>query len=307
MSRKVYRVPLDFNWPRGEVWSGYVRPDELDEISCETCEGTGYSPFARNLHSRWYGYVPFDPAETGSTPFLPTSPVIHARAKHNVESAVWYYGRGALAIAKEAVRLAAHFNNGWLHHLDQDDVDALIAEGRLMDFTHTWSKETRWQPIEPPPVVTAEQVNLWSVQSMGHDSINCHVVIEAACIRADEPVLCAVCDGHSSFEAYPGQRAETEAWKRTDPPVGDCYQLWETVSDGSPVSPVFVEPKMLATWIKNHGSSDDGRDTNFNALVHWVEKDGSSIGSLVSGPNIGVISGVQAAAERGMSMEMEES
>jgi hypothetical protein len=40
-------------------------------------------------------------------------------------------------------------------------------------------------------------------------------------------------------EAYEGQRAEAEAWQSTDPPAGEGWQLWETVSEGSPVTPVF--------------------------------------------------------------------
>ena len=33
-----------------------------------------------------------------------------------------------------------------------------------------------------------------------------------------------------------------------DPPTGEGYQLWETTSEGSPISPVFVSPEALASW-----------------------------------------------------------
>ena len=29
MSREVKRVPLDFAWPQGEVWEGYLMPDKI--------------------------------------------------------------------------------------------------------------------------------------------------------------------------------------------------------------------------------------------------------------------------------------
>lgn len=297
MSREVRRVPLDFDWPLKTVWEGYLSPDRFDEIKCLDCHESGYSPFAYNLYQRWYGNAPFHPTETGSTPFGPETPPIRAMAEHHTQNESWYYGSGELATLRECVRLAKHFNNGWLHHLAQEDVDALIEAGRLMDFTHTWTKEDRWQPIEPPPVVTAEQVNLWSLRGMGHDSINCWVAIKARCERAGEPTSCSLCDGHGSTEAYEGQRAEAEAWKRTEPPTGEGYQLWETVSEGSPVSPVFHTAEGLASWIKTHGNKFDGRDTSHEALVKWVEEEGSSAGSMITGPEIGMVSGVQFAAE----------
>lgn len=34
-----------------------------------------------------------------------------------------------------------------------------------------------------------------------------------------------------------------------EPPTGDCFQLWETTSHGSPMSPVFETPRELAKWI----------------------------------------------------------
>lgn len=37
----------------------------------------------------------------------------------------------------------------------------------------------------------------------------------------------------------------------TDPPVGNGYQLWETTSEGSPISPVFATPEELAEWCED--------------------------------------------------------
>lgn len=60
---------------------------------------------------------------------------------------------------------------------------------------------------------------------------------------------CATCDGEGTLERYPGQRAEAESWKREEPPRGDGWQLWETVSEGSPISPVFPDAEGLAGWL----------------------------------------------------------
>lgn len=54
---------------------------------------------------------------------------------------------------------------------------------------------------------------------------------------------CTHCDGHGipkeNYAAY-------DAWEREEPPIGDGYQIWETVSEGSPISPVFATPEELA-------------------------------------------------------------
>ena len=61
---------------------------------------------------------------------------------------------------------------------------------------------------------------------------------------------CPTCDGHGSLEAYPGQRAEADAWEPTEPPEGEGWQYWETVSEGSPISPVFATADGLSRWLQ---------------------------------------------------------
>lgn len=248
MGREVRRVPLDFDWPTGQVWEGFLVPDRLDGVKCPDCKH-GYSPQARHLNDLWYGYVPFDPATTGSTPLRPDTPAVRQFAERNVGCSPSFYGAGEAAIVREAERLSTLWNGMWAHHLAQDDVDALVAAGRLVDFTHTWTGGEGWRPIEPPPVVTAAQVNEWSLRGMGHDSINSSIVIAARCEREGVSDTCPRCHGHASLEAYPGQRADAEAWQPTDPPAGDGWQLWETVTEGSPISPVFDSAEGLARWL----------------------------------------------------------
>ena len=35
MGRELKRVPLDFDWPRGEIWKGYVCPHEREEFTSQ--------------------------------------------------------------------------------------------------------------------------------------------------------------------------------------------------------------------------------------------------------------------------------
>jgi hypothetical protein len=292
MGREIYRVPLDFDFPLDKTWTGYLMPEELaSETPCpEDCHG--FSKRANYLKQLWYGYVPFSPKDTGSTPFLSTHPVILARAKRNVEEAPDYYGTSPYAVSREANRLAEHYNNGWLHHLTQEDVDVLVAEGRLHDFTHTFSPETRWTKIEPPVHPTAAQVNEWSLQGMGHDGINAYVVIKARCEREGEAYECHVCNGEGSFEAYEGQRAEKEAWERTKPPEGEGWQLWQTVSEGGPISPVFETPEELARWMASPAytwGASKHETISYESALSFVKSGWAP--SFVSTPEHGVESG----------------
>lgn len=262
MGREIKRVPLDFDWPRGKIWQGYLSPERFEENVCPGCvkpptwegqhpRGDGYSRHGQHLHGLWYGYAPFRPEDNGSTPLTPGTPAVRAFAERNVASSPGYYGAGEDAVHREASRLCQLWNGMWSHHLNRDDVAALVDGERLRDFTHTFdpNRDPRWQAIDPPVIPTAEQVNEWSLRGMGHDAINASVVIRARCEREGQRYTCSTCDGRGSLEAYPGQRAEAEAWEPTEPPAGDGWQLWETVSEGSPISPVFADAEGLAQWL----------------------------------------------------------
>lgn len=290
MGREIRRVPLDFSHPLNQVWPGFLMPERLHrENPCPDCKN-GNSPRAQYLHDLWYGYVPFDPTSTGSAPLTVETPAVRAFAERNVNNAPDFYGFGEWAIVREAQRLADLWNGMWCHHLSQDDVDALVAAGRLMDFTHTCRRGKGWKKIEPPVVPTAAQVNEWSLRGFGHDSINACVAVSARCERESVPDICQNCQGHGSFEAYPGQRAEAEAWERTDPPEGDGWQLWETVSEGSPMSPVFATAEKLADWMSSP-ARDKRHRVPFNTAMKFIEVGWAP--SLMATAETGVISGVE--------------
>lgn len=45
-----------------------------------------------------------------------------------------------------------------------------------------------------------------------------------------------------------GQCDEADEWEHEEPPTGAGWQLWETTSEGSPISPVFASAEELADW-----------------------------------------------------------
>lgn len=291
MGRELKRVALDFNWPLEKVWRGYLNPHYAHCHDCPHCKGSGSSPMALRLKDRWYGYEPFRPKDRGSRPFMPTHPAVWAQAERHVNSNPGFYGTGDSAINREANRLSGFFNRQWSHHLNADDVAALVKAHRLMDFTHTWTPGKGWQPKSPPYVPTPEEVNVWSLSNFGHDSINQWVVVAAECERLGVEKTCKHCNGEGSFWDTPEDKQAADDWTPTEPPGGDGYQIWETVSEGSPISPVFATPEALAQHMaKTRFGADVG--TSYDTWLKFILGPGWAP-SLIGDAN-GIRSGVEA-------------
>ena len=144
------------------------------------------------------------------------------------------------------------YDEDWCHHITQDEVQALVDQGRLMHFTHTWNREQGWQRRDDGYVPTAAEVNAWSVSGMGHDGINRWICVTQRCKRLGIEVSCKHCDDGQIWVSPEVRRLHNE-WERVEPPTGEGWQVWETVSEGSPITPVFATAEELAKHL-----SDDG-------------------------------------------------
>lgn len=296
MGRQLRRVPLDFDWPRNKVWEGFINPHRSAAIQCMHCAGTGSSPEALRLHSLWYGYTPFKPEDRDSKPYTAETPEVRAFAERNVRRAPEFYGEpNESNIVREANRLCELFNSQWSHHLNEADVEALLQRDRLMDITHDWKPGEGWKRKEPAVRPTAQEVNLWSIsgQGGGHDGINCWAVIHAELERLEQPSACAHCEGKG--ETWPSEQAReaSDNWEASEPPSGEGYQLWETVTEGSPISPVSQTPKRLARWLSmNPRKSDAG--VTFEQWLAFIEGPGWAPSFV--GTDKGLVPGVAAAS-----------
>ena len=262
MSRALKRVPVDFDWPIGVMWGGYRNPHYACRGDCKACGGTGYAPAARLYKNQWYGQAAFDPVVYGADPLRVDDPGVVAFAERNVKNSPEYFiGRNETrerAVKRESRRLWELWRGMWEYHLIQADIDALIAEGRLWDLTHRWTPEDGWTPVDPRPTVTPLIVRAWSMQGIGHDSTNCYVCVKARCEREGEEVTCQRCGGEGDEWPSKAHKALAEAWEPIEPPTGDGYQVWETVSEGSPLTPVFATPGELADWCVANLDKRDG-------------------------------------------------
>lgn len=74
-------------------------------------------------------------------------------------------------------------------------------------------------------------------------------LLKAAGITDEEWGYCPVCKGEG---IDPEIKELYDAWTPIEPPTGDGYQLWETTSEGSPISPVFKTLDDLCEWCENN-------------------------------------------------------
>ena len=215
MGQMLKRVPIDFDWPINQIWKGYINPFRSQK--CNPCDGTGLNPATKKLSDDWYS---FDRSE-------------------------WIY----LSDNRR------YNNKAWQYHLVQEEVDALTERGRLMEFTHTWKEGEGWRPKDPPYVPAAEEINRWSIRGVGHDSINQWICVESRARRLGVYGHCGFCNGEAEIWQTEDIKRLHEAWESFEPPTGDGYQLLETTSEGSPISPVFATLDCLCAWAAENTST----------------------------------------------------
>ncbi len=230
MGRKLMRVPLDFDWPQGQIWKGYMSP--YHPVECKSCKGTGYSEAYNKMQDRWYG---------------------------NDASPEWVYLNDRHRYNKAA----------WNHNLTQEDVDVLLEHDRLWDFTRVprnaeQQKEVEekranggnsWLPYDNGYRPSAEEVNIWALDGLGHDSSNAYYCIKAKLDREGISYLCPYCKGEGHFWQSPEIEKAAGEWQNVEPPTGEGYQLWETTSEGSPKSPVFATLDDLCEWCEDNATT----------------------------------------------------
>lgn len=213
MGRQLRRVALDFDWPLNVAWKGFISPYSAAE--CYGCKdnkhGAGFSKEADKLAEQWYAF----------------------------ENPRWVY------TSKDR----RYNDSAMMYHLTQEDVDELVKHDRLWDFTRTWSQDKGWQDKKPAYRPTADEVNEWSKYGMGHDSLNEGIVIQFRCKKMGLPYTCSVCDGSGELWQSPEIEKAADKWESIEPPSGDGWQLWETVSEGSPITPVFATKEKLVDYM----------------------------------------------------------
>lgn len=215
MSRKLYRVPLDFNWPMKQVWKGYICP--YDSQPCIACDRTGLNKETKALQDTWYSF--------------------------NDQEWVW--------VSNDR----KYNKKAWSENIDADDVQALLDADRLWDFTHTFVSGQGWQPKNPTYIPTPEEINHRARTGHVHDSYNAWICVKAKAKRLGIYGMCEFCNGDGVIWQSPEIKKLNNKWKKIHPPKGKGFQLWEDCSEGSPVSPVFKSLEDLCTWAEDNATT----------------------------------------------------
>lgn len=268
MGRELKRVALDFKWPQDKVWKGYQNPHYVDCHTCETCNGDGLSGWAKHFVDQWWGRGPFRAEEIGLKSLEPSHPEIMRFARRQVDRSPEFYGTGEAAVLREAVRLTAHYNKCRKNFLTQAEIDLVLEdEGFELSFFRVLNEDgsvsERTGPLDPD-FVTATLIS-----GSGID------VCYGPLLRAMEKekgssCACETCDGATVWWTSEEAREASESWEASEPPEGEGWQLWETVSEGSPVSPVFATAEKLADWLAGPTSSEADSVNRGTSRDQWL-------------------------------------
>lgn len=240
MGRELRRVPLDFDWPIGKVWDGYLNPlGGPCPGEGATCFG-GYTAAGKWLESvsRLVSLI----AEEGTcgTP----EHIAHFRQHGRI------YPHPYLREFAQAPTTSPPSEARRRVRAIDDKRERSLAEAKLFrDYP------TELLPITREFTAFAEALNGGhKIDQMCGSSTSWR--IQKSLVKAagfDEAWgTCPICDGHADD---PAKRAECEAWKETPPPKGDGFQLWETTSEGSPSSPVFSSLDELCAWCADNATT----------------------------------------------------
>jgi hypothetical protein len=243
LSREVKRVPFDFDAPLGEPWAPRLRQPSGEFPSCPDCGPPARPAFGRdNLgHKRGDGLS------------APARALVHT---------FWEY-------------LCDDKTQCWAHSLTQEDIAAVVESkpyfgiegvhyqvergecdcGKNKDCEECYGRGnyTKWIGLRLP---TPEEVNGSTQQVFNPfdlSSSDCYTLVRTRCEKRGQPFKCPTCDGYGSV-ASPEERSACENWVMPDPPQGEGWQMWESVSEGGPISPVFDSPEALASWLADYES-----------------------------------------------------
>lgn len=263
MGREIRRVPLDFDWPLNERWKGFLnplgKPCPEDQKTCFNGETAG---------ARWLDAI---------------LRVLVVAADDALDG-----GR-----RKER---GGNFPHPYLVDLATAPTYEVPRTGNREVDMREWARRARDRAnfVVPP---TKELVDLVSgfdkPSSFGFPSFMGGLaaygmrktLLKEAKLDPETWGVCQVCKGKSMdpsvVEAY-------DAWEPTPPPEGEGWQLWETVSEGSPISPVLPTREAFIEYLMTKGSTRSAAEAF--TKQGWVPS-GVSMGG---GP---LVSGIEAAEE----------
>jgi len=243
MGRELKRVPLDFEWPLKEIWWGFLNPFYKYHLDCPSCNVSGYSPWAKDQKEKWQGYHRED-----------WEWIVPGKSRYNKAAGMYNFTEEDLMTI-----------------LKSGSFDELIGRRvRYEEDTDTWwewqgnGKDSKKVTLDgPPPLPKLEEALEWAIRSpfWSANSAGYYLIIEKA-KRERREWKCPQCSGEGRIWASKDMKEKSEAWEETPIPTGPGYQLWETTSEGSPVSPVFKDLDSLCAWCEKSATTFGSEKTS---------------------------------------------
>lgn len=215
MGREIKRVALNFNWPMKERWIGFLLPNKYREVTCTACYGSGSTP------------------------------------------AMQWIERMALMLDQLVKDVEVQAKGEPMHPWLAEDSYPPVDRTKELYRSGMW---VTYEPIRPSEdilefaqaLIKDDENERRRTLQRGPMSENRHTFSRAFLRLAELPEKwgwCPTCVGHGTVEQYEGQRAEGEAWEPYEPPEGEGWQVWETTTEGSPISPVFATREELIEFL----------------------------------------------------------
>jgi len=116
-------------------------------------------------------------------------------------------------------------------------------------------------------------------------------------VEKEKGERCNLCRKYAQLSGYEISTYNCPILPLETLPKGEGYQLWETTSEGSPMSPVFSTPEELAEWLEfNKASSFGSMTCSYDQWLDFIRGPGWAPSAIFT-PEEGLRSGVCAAKE----------
>lgn len=264
MSREIRRVPLDFDAPLNQLWEGYHNPYTEDYvILCPDCQGSRLNKETNALYQTFYdnyACIPYRPLNMWS------EERIMELLKKNFVDDVENPGKQRMGWAYQ-YKIDPNGNptdnppwkiigncRQWCCSVTQEEVDFILKNNPsyFCDLLEKYDQSSKkYVPIDPQLKLTAEYFNHY------HNDLKdyANAFVWARATLKGVYGACEKCNGTGSVWLNKAKKYLSHNWKKIEPPTGDGYQIWSTVSEGTPISPVFQNKESLIQWLVKGGTS----------------------------------------------------
>ena len=239
MGREIRRVPLDFDWPLEKTWEGFLNPHGKPcPAAADNLCHHGETPAAQWLMAiaRLLALIGDEAAAE------PQQEELRARGRLFPHPYLTEWGQAPRCEMPADVRerIAAMTSS-------RDRVHASLAFER--------DNPPKLAPFTPQLAELMQKLCGEGYRPSPFSDNSYEFYRSLLRFAGVDPATwghCKVCGGEG---IDPAVKETHDAWTPTAPPEGPGWQVWETVSEGSPISPVFGTKEELIAYLVETGYS----------------------------------------------------